>query len=708
LPNLSEFLSFPRRWTVLTTVAALFALAAHFGCHNDRETWIHDFEKGTRPEVRAGALTNLAEQGREEDLHLFFKGARDSSALVRRAAAVGLGNSGDGRAVDALGELLADGDVDIQTAAAAGLARFNNDKARAYLLNAYGRQDAPARAAIAAALGPAALAEAVRYEARLLWERNLKALEMGGPAERVGAAEELGRSGRGDAVERLLPLLGDDSVLLAAGAARGLRAAGDRRAVASLVGIIKEDYPVLREACAEALGTLGDPTAIPALLKMGQEGGPIAVAAVHALGQLSGAAEARQALCQLAAEGGIEVASLSARLSRKAQGCPSKDLLSRLSRGTAEALPALAALEELGGAAGVDKVAALLDSPELRVAAAEALGGLDASAVAPKLLKLLDAEAQRLGGARQKWVAGPLPHRYGEGFETDRAHAGHEQERVKKFNDMMAKVDALNEARSQALGSRPAIAEPHGPQELVDDLPDADDLFLIALAPTVGKLRAAGALPVLEKLSQDERAAIRAAACKGLGLMGEPAALAIAGKCLLDPAPAVILAAAEGLQSAGEPAVAVLLEGLNRRSERAPIIRALGELKARPAVARLTALLSEGGLEAAEAAEALGRIGDPSAAAPLAEILKARATPVRREAILALGSLGERSVAEVVRQSIFSERPEIRAAAARCLGRLGVRDPALEALRFDYYAEVRRAAEEAFGKGTAEAAPGGK
>jgi len=56
-------------------------------------------------------------------------------------------------------------------------------------------------------------------------------------------------------------------------------------------------------------------------------------------------------------------------------------------------------------------------------------------------------------------------------------------------------------------------------------------------------------------------------------------------------------------------------------------------------------------------------------------------------------------VADVLVPELFNERPEVRARAARALARLDRKaaGPMLEALRFDYYAEVRRAVEEALG-----------
>jgi HEAT repeat protein len=681
------------------------------GCQREHVRLVKEVESARRAELRARALSRLSELGHEEDFHLFLKAAHDPSVVVRRAAADALGKSGDAKAIDTLGELLSDIDDEVRAEAATGLARFSTEKARAYLMSSYGRQDASARAAIARALGPAGMAEAVRHEAKVLWERNVKALESGGPAERVGAAEELGRSGRGEAVERLLPLLGDDSVLLAAGAARGLGSAGDRRAVASLLGVLKENFPVLREAAADALGTLGDPAAVPSLQKMAVEGGPGAIAAVRALGQLGGAKEARAALCKVASEGGLDVAGLAARLARERDNCPAEPILARLARGGAQPLAALAALEALSTGAGAEKAAALLESPDraLRLAAARALSEMGAAAAGPRIERALLAEAEQLLAGRQRWVKLPLPLQYGKDFAPGSEEQGLEalgdpaglQRRVAKYGDMMAKVEALNEAKAQALGVRLGDRDTTANLDLVSDGLEGQEELLSALCLAAGRLHLSGALPVLQKLSGVAPSAVKAASCEALGTLGTPESFALAHRCLLEGGRGAVGAAAHGLARAGPGAAPTLLKALEeRRSERAEIIRALGELHHVPAAEAIAAVLSAGGLEAAEAAVALGRLGNPAFAGILAEQLKDPTSQARLDVIEALGALAAPASQPGLTRELCNDRPELRAAAARALGRLAPQGhlPGLEALRFDYYAEVRRAAEEALAR----------
>ncbi len=703
----------PHAWSFPSRCLLVLALVALAGCQSERDRLLNEYKVAARPELRAAALSGLAEKGHEDDFHLFLQATRDPSALVRKAAARGLGKSGDAKAIDTLGELLGDPDYDVQREAAHGLAKFNTDKARAYLLSAFGRRDGPARAAIAAALGSRGVTDAILHEAKQLWARHLKALEAGGPAERVGAAEEMGRSGRGEAVERLLPLLGDDSVLLAAGSARGLGAAGDKRAVPSLVGVLRENYPVLREAAAEALGVLGDPGAIPALEKVALEAGPGAVAAVNAISRLAASVEGKASLCKLAAEGSADVAALAARHAKARQGCPAEPLQARLGKGGADTLAALAALEGLGTSVVSDKLAerlaGLLDGERpVRLGAARALASLEKApdAVGAKVVKLLESETERLALATQKWVKEKLPEPGVERVSGDTL-APIERDRAKKFNDMMAKVDALNEARAQALGVKLVDRDSErGVLDLADDLADGEEELVAPLARAAVRLKAPAAQAALERLIQEARPSARAAACEALGMLATPAALDHAARCLDSPDRIVIRAAAQGLSRGGPAAVPVLVAGLKRRSsERPELIRALGVLQAREAAPKLTEFLTAGGSEALEAAVALGRCGDPSVAKALAERLKEHPQPARLELIQSLGQLGDAGVAPALQQEIFSERAEVRAEAARALGKVARKESAamLEALRFDYYAEVRRAAEEALGTAAADA-----
>ena len=86
---------------------------------------------------------------------------------------------------------------------------------------------------------PTDLAEVVAAESKAIWERNLLTLSEGSLPERVGAAEELGRSGRPEAFNRLLPLVRDSQVVLAAAALFIITVFGTGRA--SLDGVLTRD-----------------------------------------------------------------------------------------------------------------------------------------------------------------------------------------------------------------------------------------------------------------------------------------------------------------------------------------------------------------------------------------------------------------------------------------------------------------------------------
>ena len=255
-------------------LSALVAVLVVVGCSGGRDKTLADLQSA-RPEVRAMAVKRLSERFEADDVSLFSQAARDPVSIVRAEAMAALGKTQDSRIVDLLGEGLADSDEQVQQAAAAALASFKTDKARSYLTLQYSRRGRTTRMAIVQALKgtniPGAMASVVVAEAKAIWDRNMKVLSDGSLPERIGAAEELGRSGRPEAVNRLVPLLKDKHVGLAAAAARGLGLARDPRAAPAVTALLDENYPELREAACEALGRLGEPSALPKLLVVAQE-----------------------------------------------------------------------------------------------------------------------------------------------------------------------------------------------------------------------------------------------------------------------------------------------------------------------------------------------------------------------------------------------------------------------------------------------------
>ncbi len=200
---------------------------------------------------------------------LFLRAARDPVAAVRAVAAESLGATGQPQVVDVLSDLLLDSDEAVQGKAAMALGELRTEKAKAYLLAQFARRGRSTRHAIVQALRIAGvnepLALAVAAESKALWEHNLRMSVEGSLAERPVAAEELGKSGRSEAVDHLERLTIATQVALAAAAARGLGEAGDRQAVAALTALLQENSPELREAACEALGKL---QAVEALLQL--------------------------------------------------------------------------------------------------------------------------------------------------------------------------------------------------------------------------------------------------------------------------------------------------------------------------------------------------------------------------------------------------------------------------------------------------------
>lgn len=718
---------------------AAVLLAAAAGCGNPGGLTKADL-KSPSPERRAGAVALLASSDDEDDVPALLVAQHDPSAVVRKAAAAAFATRGGSRSADALGELLRDSDPDVVAAAAKGLGQMPKEKkAKDYLVATYWRASPQGRAEIASALSAsgASLREAIEAEGKRLWERNLKALEGGRAAERNGAAEEIGRSGKAEAVQKLLPLVDlkkNDNVLLAAAAARGLGAAGDKSARPALVGLLAEDYPQVREAAAEALGALGDPEAAPALAKAGIGSSPTAAAAaIDALVALPQAPEVGLALCEIA-EGTLdpELAARSAAAARAREAeCQDKPLLAHLQRGGPDADAALAAIAGLGLPAArqkpfAEKALALFTAPatpaRTKGLAARMLGSMGWTAAAPALQKQAKALSDALRAAREKWIDKPLTLDFAEGFSPQAGGAlVHRRatamaDRLQEAADLAREKARKTEAAPDA--GPPMLVQPPEPKkgaswllsrfkearpdlpEIVEDFDPAEAEELAAILVALARLKAEGAADLLTDLAGDRSEAIREGAVTALGIWGGEVAQTRLTQALQDPSPRVRSSAAVALVPLGAAAVPTLAEASTKGDPEArkALTRALGETGSPDAVPALARLLDD--YTAPTAAQALGRLGVKGGVEPLRKHLEKPRAMGRIEAIDALGQLGDVSVGDRLQAELTSDRPEVRAAAARALGRLKLDGASqrLEALRSDYYGEVRRAAVEALAK----------
>lgn len=690
------------------TTPLLLAVLLLAACNGSRDELLADLQS-TRPEKRAIAVKKLAEMGKEDDLVLFTRAAKDSAPLVRSEAAVALGESQDPRVVDLLGDLLGDSDESVQAKAAAALAQIKSDKAKSYLTIQYSRRGRATRQAIVEALSaanvPGAMAAVVAAESKTLWERNLTALNDGSLPERVAAAEELGKSGRVEAVNRLILLVKDSQVILAAAAVRGLGYTGDQRAVQPISELLSEKFPELREAAVEALVRLADPKALPALKDMALEQSAASSVATHAIISLPASAETNAALCQIALFAAPEEALEAGQAMRARGGCPLETIVERLGK-KPEQLAALHSLEGLGpvAASTAAKVIPFLSSADeaLRLQAIRTAAALKDPASIEPIRKIFDQEVKRIEQLRADWVKSPLPHEFKPGYDPGGATGSDANAAAQKLrqDDLFKKIRAANEAKLKAAG-KSALLRVVPPQELVDDTSEEQLELLSATLRALGDLGAPGATELLTPFTVDASPTLRASAFYGLSQLG-PDGIAHAKEGLLDPVREVQTEVAQSLASQGEQGQGAIADILPKlAADRFPLLIALDRANPKPVTTEaLIGILKEGGAESALAAQLLGRVKAASAVEPLMRALDDQTSVARRDALVALGRIGDPKAAEVVAKDLNHESPEVRAAAAEALTTLGlhVRADALDALKGDYYRKVREAAEQALAK----------
>lgn len=701
-------LTMPRRQrspepTQLEAFLLATALVLASGCQSDRDKLLAQVQS-PHPYERALAVKKLADQSRPEDLILFTQRAKDPVGAVRAEAIEALGKSQDPRVVDILGEMLGDSEESVQAKAAMALAQVKSDKAKAYLTLQYGRRGRATREAIVAALKaanvPGAMASAVAAEANSIWERNLQALKDGSVPERAGAAEELGKSGRPEAVNRLVPLTKDSQIVLAAAAVRGLGNAQDKRAVPLIADLLKENYPELREAACEALGQLRDEAALPRLLEVATEKSPTSLLATRALIALPTTAETDKALCQVMEQGAGPEAVAAGEAMRGRQGCPLEPIVEKLK--SSSTIPvALQALAALGPAAkeAAPKVVPLLTGSDVNVRrlAIATVTAMEAEVAGPAVLKAWENEMKTLEPLRADWVPAPLPEKYADGFDP----AGKPPEtkdpaaqfRVRQ-RDLLRRVDAMNEARLREAGRRPTDLKP--PTDLIDDMPADSVVTMGLLLKALGKLKVEGAAEKIAPYLTDDNVQLRGSAYQAMVFLGGDS-LSKAKAGLHDAERTVQSATAAAFAEAGEHGQRLLLQAALVASDRLRLLEPVRDITPPPQLAEpVIKLLTDGGAEASVAATLLGRMKVSEAVDPLLKVLNDPAAGARREVLWALGTLNDVKAVPALTAHLYHDSADVRAAAAQALGAFPKAAPrdALDALKGDYFRKVRETASE--------------
>jgi HEAT repeat protein len=609
--------------------------------------------------------------------------------------------------VDLLSDMINDSEELVQGKAAMALGVVRTEKAKAYLLAAYGRRSRTTRQQIVEALRVAGVAEpmaaAVAAEGRMIWERNLRTLLEGAPAERVGAAEDLGRSGRPQAVDRLLGMVGESQVVLAAAAARGLAYSGDPRALETFIDLLNEGAPELREAACRGLAAIRDVRSLGALIQVALEESALSRLAGATLLAMPTGPRSDAALCELIQSGNRPQALAAGAAMRKRGGCPLAKIANGLSKrgasalkskaGEAKVISALIAVEALGPIAQELAGAVLRwtgdPTPRVRREAQMAIAEVGGPSASAAIRDLYDQQRQRL----QKLRAG-------ERATADRlAPTTPEQSEDQGLDDRSHQLMRRLERRRASQRNIAARLPSASRREVAAESSEAEVEVLATLVRALGGVGGPEARRALSQEISDPSPRVRSSACAGLAHLG-PEGIPQAQGCLGDQDPTVRKSAAEALAAQGEAGQGVLLEFLaHKKVDPGVALEALAQgppLLVKDASA-LAPSLSLGGLEAVWAAQLLGEVGDENAADELLGRLRHTAGAGRRATLEALGRTGSARAAKPLAEALFHEAPEIRAAAVEALGKVGdsLHAQSLKALKADYYREVREAADRA-------------
>jgi HEAT repeat protein/small nuclear ribonucleoprotein (snRNP)-like protein len=182
---------------------------------------------------------------------------RDTSTLVRRRAAFGLGELSTDPAWAALSEMLKDPDRGVRAVAVTGL---RSTKFSDLIISMLKDEDAEVRADAAFMLGRMREHKAIRNLKTLLYDKR--------SFVRAQAADALCSIGGSEASQQLISASQDANLNVRENAAIALGEMGDSISVQPLLSLLRDKMPSVRIAAIIALSKIKDPQAIPSLYSM--------------------------------------------------------------------------------------------------------------------------------------------------------------------------------------------------------------------------------------------------------------------------------------------------------------------------------------------------------------------------------------------------------------------------------------------------------
>lgn len=631
-----------------------------------------------------------------------------SALLSRRASTAELFSS-----LDALAGQLKNGDSVQRREAVDKLDAYGADDARPLLLRALGDSDTDVRVHAATAIGRHHVAEATAGLTAALGDSDSRL--------RTSAAEALGLVLEGPAagnppattlraVDALERALGDGEHEVreaAVGALGRLPATMGRRAAVALTGRLDDEAAGVRQRAAEVLGRMGETRAtVPLLARLGDPTREVRAAALEALALL-GDPHAVPAMVRMLRDPADDVrATAVTALGRLRAATAIGPLDETMLHGQPDALRVRAAYAlgqiasagarsdnaSANGVTAVDALLSALGRDELSAAASEALVRAGGAAVPALLARLPEASNERatlyLDLLRQIGDTRATPAlldelgrgRIGEEPIVDALgamlHAGDKRPLVELVARLGSSSPSLRRHAALALQG---VVDTRATAALTAAASDTEAPVRLMAIGELGRLGARDALATLARVlaSGDDETA--AAAAHALGQLDDWRATAPLVAALGRPERRVRREAADALAHLGDASVAPAIMRAVRSSApdcRAGAIVALGGVLRHHSDSSARELLlgyAEGSDAAAALAaiDALGAMGDATAAPRLVHLVDGRAdTGLRQRALAALGNLDSDDATRTLAAILAADvDPRLRAEAAWALGK---------------------------------------
>ena len=653
-----------QRSTYLLTCAAPAVLWL-LGCNMEQEQ-ARKALKSPRAAMRADAVKVLARTGGPEVAAELVPLIKDPSARVRRNVVAALGALGPDKYLGQLAGRLRDPDLEVRLAAVRVLGDCKHARATKLLLPMLADPGLVIRRAASRALQRQGLALRAQTErtATLELQRQLTRLHLEDGQLRASAVREIGLAGRSSSLPVLIRLLSDNSPLVVAEAATAVGRLGGKQAQASLVKLSHSKRGLDRVAAAGGLGHLGH---APSLTRLTGDAVPaVRLAALAALTGMvhkgAGSVLDPGSICARLEDQQPEVAQQAARLVQAAEMPCSGQLAVLLASAKAVRAPGPRAARLLALMAPIRRPAVTTALLALARMLHQAHGQEAAPWIQPDQWTKIAAEPAPA-------LAAPPPKAaQRRGLRKLLASFPHRPNRGKLEHPLMPPRVSLDQVLA---GIRAMTARKQG---------------LFWLARVAGEGNTAARVAALEVLSSFGPGSVKGTA----NLVSRTISRALVSKL-----PAIRQAAARACHLLGTEAAsrAILMLEDPDFEMRAAGARCLGKLRHAAAVKLMLKYLARERQLAL--IEALARIGDHQATAPIAAMLQqdhhSGRWHERVVVVKALGTLGDPSAAASLQRELSHPHWKVRLAAARALSRAGRRSSleALEVCRADYYSSVR-------------------